>query len=407
MPEPRLLVYTDTHPDSATFQIRIAEPLRRAGVEMLLSDDVPPDNLERVIAQDVEAVLVHRGIRKRCRQYDALRDAARRSGKPLIYDIDDLLIQVDPGHPDFTVYQSRSLKALKVLVDADLVIASTPVLADRLLAFHERVVVVPNRLPASCWQAICDESTSRHPDTGNKIVTIGYVGTDTHRPDLELVEPALREVLSRRRGQTRLLSVGVPLPKGLRSGRDVELRMPPKRVRHSYRAFATYAAQLDIDVGIAPLVDNGFNRCKSDIKFQEYAALGVPGVYSDLPCYRDRVVSGTNGYLARDGADWVSHLGRLVESPGLRAEMGASAAREVSADWNRYPCRSIWQDILAQAEAALHSEPARHKRERVAAVVDDLLAYQTDLQRQLKRTVEYQIGNTIGKWFPRPRKRAA
>lgn len=407
MPQPRLLVYTDTHPDSATFQIRVAEPLRRAGVEVLLSDDLSVVDLERTIETDVEAVLVHRGIRKRCPQYGALRDFARRFGKPLIYDIDDLLIQVDPGHPDFAVYQSRSLKALKVLVDADLVIASTPVLADRLLAFHERVVVVPNRLPASCWQDICDESTSSRPDTSNKIVTIGYIGTDTHRPDFESVEPALRAVLSRRRGQVRVLSVGVPLPSGLRSNRAVELRMPPKRVRHNYREFATYAAQLDIDVGIAPLVDNGFNRCKSDIKFQEYAAMGIPGVFSDLPCYRDRVVSGVNGYLAGDAADWASHLDRLVDTQSLRAEIGTTAAREISADWQSHSWRTIWKDVLEQAKSAFRSDTERHKRESVASVVDELLAYQTDLQRQLKWTVEYHLGKTIKSWLPGRQQRAA
>ncbi|MEI2421731.1 hypothetical protein V6O07_15755, partial [Arthrospira platensis SPKY2] len=59
-----------------------------------------------------------------------------------------------------------------------------------------------------------------------------------------------------------------------------------------YAAYASYFGQQECDIFIAPLEDNLFNRCKSGLKFLEYSALGVPGVYSHLEPYQDLVQHG-------------------------------------------------------------------------------------------------------------------
>jgi hypothetical protein len=46
------------------------------------------------------------------------------------------------------------------------------------------------------------------------------------------------------------------------------------------------------DFGIAPLVENSFNRGKSALKFLEYAALGIPGIFSNVGEYGDVVEIG-------------------------------------------------------------------------------------------------------------------
>src|SRR3546814_14721972 len=43
---------------------------------------------------------------------------------------------------------------------------------------------------------------------------------------------------------------------------------------------------IDYAVGVAPLSDTTFNRSKSDIKFLELAALGIPTIASDVAPYR-------------------------------------------------------------------------------------------------------------------------
>ena len=42
---------------------------------------------------------------------------------------------------------------------------------------------------------------------------------------------------------------------------------------------------LDLNVMVAPCIDNEFNRCKSNIKWLEACALGIPLLASDIAAY--------------------------------------------------------------------------------------------------------------------------
>jgi len=396
MPHRRVLVYTAEPAASATFQIRVAAPQQNAGIEIVHVDDLKSNELTAVVRSDVDAVIVHRGIHKRCGTYEILREAARSFGKPLIYDVDDLLIHVSRTHPNYSVYQSRAMRALKLLVDADLVVASTPVLADYLRHFHPDVVAIPNLLPPSLWY---DARQNPSPLEGGgwsrgetpSTITIGYIGTATHLPDLESIEVALVTLLERFGGRARFVAVGLPLPPVLDSHPAAKQLTPPRAVRNNYAAFAAYVARLPIDVGIAPLTDTPFNRCKSDIKFQEYAALGIPGVFSDLPPYSDGIVHGCSGYLAGDERDWVEMLSRLIQSADVRRKTATAAMEDLHGRWNSTGSAGAWNRALDRATQVVQSSTHQTKRDLVSAVVDDLFSYQDDLERRLKRTVGYQV----------------
>jgi hypothetical protein len=45
-------------------------------------------------------------------------------------------------------------------------------------------------------------------------------------------------------------------------------------------------ASLNLDLAIAPLEDNLFNRCKTNLRLLEYGACGFPVVCSDIEPYR-------------------------------------------------------------------------------------------------------------------------
>ena len=79
------------------------------------------------------------------------------------------------------------------------------------------------------------------------------------------------------------------------------------------------------DIGVAPLVDNRFNRCKSDLKYLEYGMIGLPVVASAVAPYEGSVEHGVNGLLARNPKDWLKHLRRLVVEEETRTRLGAAA----------------------------------------------------------------------------------
>jgi hypothetical protein len=82
---------------------------------------------------------------------------------------------------------------------------------------------------------------------------------------------------------------------------------------------------LSWDIALAPLLDTPFNRCKSDLKYLDYAALGASGIYSDLPVYAS-VEHGVTGMRVTNQPDaWADGLYQLVTQPALRRTLAANA----------------------------------------------------------------------------------
>ncbi len=72
-----------------------------------------------------------------------------------------------------------------------------------------------------------------------------------------------------------------------------------------------------------------FNKAKSNIKYLEFSALHIPGIYADLEPYNKDVVRGSNGFLATTYDQWIGCLRKLITDPVLRAEMGDKAFFDV------------------------------------------------------------------------------
>src|SRR5262249_55319210 len=80
------------------------------------------------------------------------------------------------------------------------------------------------------------------------------------------------------------------------------------------------------DIGIAPLADTPFNRCKSALKALDYAAMGLPILASDNAVYRGSAADGVAGWLVPDETDaWFVALARLVRDSALRRQLAARA----------------------------------------------------------------------------------
>src|SRR3546814_8283247 len=89
---------------------------------------------------------------------------------------------------------------------------------------------------------------------------------------------------------------------------------------------------IDYAVGVAPLSDTTFNRSKSDIKFLELAALGIPTIASDVAPYRS-IRHGETGLLVKEDHMWSRWLKASVDEPEGFAEMGRVAKEIERASW--------------------------------------------------------------------------
>ena len=106
------------------------------------------------------------------------------------------------------------------------------------------------------------------------------------------------------------------------------------------------------DIGIAPLEDTSFNSSKSNIKFLEYSALGIPTVASKVTPYSSTIVNGETGFLIKPKGtvylDWVKALTKLVENKELREQVGKNANKFVKENFNIEKNVDLWKDTYLE-----------------------------------------------------------
>lgn len=267
----------------------------------------------------------------------------RRQGIPVIYELDDNLLDLHLFRPweSFPTDHLRGVVAF-LAREATGVIVSTPALQERLSRLAPDAVVVPNALDERLFGA------PPEPHAPDGILTIGYMGTMTHEADLRMILAPLRAILRRLAGRARLELVGAADRRvsSLFEGLPYRYRTPGHE--HPYPRFAAWMREnLKWDFAIAPLHDDTFTRCKSDLKYLDYGALAIPGVFSDVRPYRESVRNRATGLLVpNDDASWAAALEELAGDSALRARL-ARAARDDAHGSHMLRTNAVrWRDAI-------------------------------------------------------------
>ncbi len=284
-------------------------PRSGAGLDVTVAPPgVPPGALR------ADAIVTHRHAIAAPEQAQALLRHCRSNGIRLIYDLDDDLLSLPPGHPDAARLVPLAPTVARLLAEADVVSVSTPALAAQLARERPDAQVVANGLDERLW---ADPLPARLRRGG--LVRILYMGSQTHAGDFALVVPAMERLLAAFGPQLGFDMIGISagtVPSWVN-------RIGPPPTAGSYPGFVNWLVQQGAwDIGIAPLASGRFNTGKSAIKALEYAALGLPTVASDQPAYRGSAADGAGGILvANTEAAWHEALLRLLRDPGLRARL--------------------------------------------------------------------------------------
>lgn len=260
---------------------------------------------------------------------------AKSAKKPVLYDIDDLVI--DTKYTDQLSYtQSISVSEKKqydqgvmgygaMLSHCDGAITTTVALKQELEKYQQLVLL--NRNLASQELVEISENVNRYNgSTTTDPVKIGYFsGSITHNENFQLIQSAIVELLTNY-PQVELHLVGyLDLPKQLAPYRSqikthkfVPWQELPELIRH-------------VDINLAPLVDSIFNRSKSEIKWLEAALVKVPTIASNLGAFAEMIQDEKTGLLAST-EEWYEKMEKLVISAERRKEIGAAAYQYVMAE---------------------------------------------------------------------------
>ncbi|HEX3697064.1 MAG TPA: tetratricopeptide repeat protein [Polyangia bacterium] len=252
-------------------------------------------------------------------------EARRRRRKLTGYEINDHFLAPQPWNP--TAYLavnliSRSLSS-QLARQADFVQFTVAELQRRFGELNPRLAVFGNHLwempaerPAPAGDASADDGA----------VTVGWGGSLGHRDDLRWMVPALQSFFGRHPRAT-LAIMGDP------SFRELFAWLPAERF--SFTPGGSIDAYYDflrgLDVGLAPLLPTAFNRCRSDVKYLEYAAHGVLAIAADLEPYRQTIAPGDNGLLFGDLPQLQAALDWAASHPTERRAMATRARQRVAA----------------------------------------------------------------------------
>jgi len=364
--------------------LRITAPFTAAGVEII--EGVRNGIADPDLAGQGDAVIFQREFPKNVVLYDQIVTNARAAGKFVFYELDDLLFELPENHPERKqeLYNEALLPMVTAMVEADLVLVPTEELRRVAECFNSNVIVLPNYLDDTIWHL----RTPGHSSDGQPL-KIGYMGSNSHTPDLALIAPAIKMVLEKYGGKVELDVWGTPLPGELNDVKGINWFPAPTNV---YKDFVKVFQTLEFDIAIAPLADNYFNRCKSGLKFLEYSANGVVGVYTRIAPYESIVHDGVNGFLAGNVDEWFERLSKLIEDAALRQKMSESAQYEVHDNWLLSKNIYSWKDILNKLTRPNYLEDlSKFTKSHICSVVNRQLFFDRENAKSLSMKKEEEF----------------
>ncbi|WP_298438394.1 glycosyltransferase [Geobacter sp.] len=322
----RVAVYSLDHPEHACARIRVIAPAETLAdaVELGWGVDLGSDQagVNTALIAWADLIIVQRFFPMA--NTAPLLERILAAGKPVIYETDDLLVEVPATNPHQRGADAARPFIFDLIAKAAAVTVSTEEMKRAFAPHHRRIHVLPNLLDDRLWSAPLPVKAAGAP------VVIGYAGTPDHRADLALLEEVLERIAAKygSRVAFRFMGCDTERIKGLPGFSAISFEP-------GYGNYARAIQQAGIDIGLVPLADNRFNRCKSNIKWLEYSACGIAGIYADLPPYRSCVREGETGLLVAgyDADAWVAALESLIDNPDRRHAMAVAARTEVLANY--------------------------------------------------------------------------
>lgn len=268
--------------------------------------------------------------------------------KPFVTEMDDWLFDIPAyniaSHP-YKPNSERERIAWAQLKMSDAIVCSTRFIRERLCEFfpEKPIYVVPNSIDFDIWDAAKPKPLVKK-EPGR--VRIGYTGCGNHGVDLESIAKPIRALLDEF-PEVEFVTSGAM--RADRTGDPYVIQHERSYVLNRWSAIDEWPAAAkgwQIDIGIAPLLDSNFNRAKSNLRWLEYSALGVPTVASKVQPFAESIRPGVDGFLCNSKQQWYETLRALVLDAKKRKEVGAAAYNRVKKDFNMDTVARTYKSVM-------------------------------------------------------------
>jgi len=264
-----------------------------------------------------------------------LERLVRKLANRLVYDVEDNVVahveRAGTDHPNPLLRLLRGSGKYRYLIrTADHVVTSSPSLNERCLEFNQNkaCTYISSSIDSDRFQP----SNSYSHDGP---VTIGWTGTFSSRPYLDLLRSVFQRLAKDRNFKLRVISnFDYALP-------GVELEV----IR--WNADKEVTQLQGIDIGVYPLPFDDWVGGKSGLKAIQYMMMGLPCIATDVGTTPLIIRHDHNGLLVHSEQDWIDALKRLLDDPGLRRRLGEQARRDAVANYSVAAVATDYRRVLA------------------------------------------------------------
>ena len=270
-------------------------------------------------AEDFDVIFMNRDLLPETR-IRFVEPLLARSNPRIIFDFDDAIF-----------LGSRGKKLRHILPHVAAVVVGNENLARFARDIHSDITILPTAVDTDYFRP----RHARQPGP----VRVGWSGSAEPMKDyLPMVEEAIRAVAKRHAIEFVVLCDAEP-----------SVRWPNVNVRHIPWNPATEVEDLwNIDIGLMPLPDGDFERCKCGTKAVLYMAAGIPAVVSPVGINREMVPHDEAGLHCTTANDWYWSIDTLVRDADLRRRMGEAGRRHAVTHYSRARALPILVDLFTR-----------------------------------------------------------
>jgi len=277
---------------------------------------------------------------------------AMQNNKPVVIEIDDFLHKVSPHNiGGYGAWNPATLflhRFVAQISRANAMTVSTNQLAREYFPYNSNIFVLPNFLNEGLWSL---QQTKKN----DGIIRIGWAGGNAHMDDLKMISKVIEKIVREYKGKVKFETMGMIKPElqGIFDNLEEFHEICPKCnyqgesvtwMGESLDNYPVVLASHGWDIALAPVINESFGNCKSDVKLKEYSAIGCPIVASRVVPYEEAKKDGCQVLLAETFDEWYNNIKELIEKPEIREEMRKHNRQWVSGKW-------IGDNIKLYAEA--------------------------------------------------------
>ena len=237
--------------------------------------------------------------------YDILKRIAD-AGKPYVIDVDDYWA-IPKYNPVYWAYRKGIKNAVKDAIHyADAVTCTTQELAKEIRVLNKKVFVVANCLDLTHNQWLQEK-------TKNAKIKVGWVGGITHEEDIKLIADDINSL------DIEFYICGYTPSQ---HWDNIVKLIPKAKIVEGTSVWEYGEVYKHFDFVVAPLQNNHFNNCKSELKILEAAAYKIPIICSAILPYTYHIAN--NGVVLVNH-EWKAAIEKLIDvGHSVRQSMGQS-----------------------------------------------------------------------------------